>query len=199
MSIKAIIFDTDGMVVNGEMFSVQFSRKYSISYDLIEKFFINEFQDCLVGKADVKEVLQKYLPVWKWEDSVDSLLNYWFTSEHHIDQQLVDYTKDLRKRGRKCYLATNQEKYRVKYALEQMKFGQIFDQIFFSALMGYKKPQKEFFEKMMKELASLQKHEVLYWDDVKKDVKAARDFGFYGEVYTKFEDFKEKVEEYLLN
>lgn len=52
--IKAIIFDTDGMTVNSEMFSVQFNKDYGVPMDNLLPFFKNEFQPCLVGKADLK-------------------------------------------------------------------------------------------------------------------------------------------------
>jgi putative hydrolase of the HAD superfamily len=63
----------------------------------------------LIGKADLKEVVRPFLKEWGWEKSVEDFLDYWFKSEHKIDEELVDYIQELRKKGVNCYLVTNQK------------------------------------------------------------------------------------------
>lgn len=62
-------------------------------------FFNGEFQDCLIGKADLKNVVKKYLKNWGWQKSVDDLLKEWFQFEHNIDEELADYLSSLKKKG----------------------------------------------------------------------------------------------------
>jgi len=187
--IKAVIFDTDGMVVITDMFSVQYCKEYNVPYENILPFFKNEFQPCLVGKADLKEQIKPYLAKWGWKKSVDEFLGYWFKAENHIDQRVMDVISKLKQSGIKCYLATNQEKYRTEYLKKQMGFGAIFDRIFSSAEIGYKKNQSEFFSFIIKE-TGLKKDEIQYWDDTEKNVQGAKDFGVDARRYKNFEDFE---------
>jgi len=192
--IKVIIFDTDGMVVNSEMFSVQYNKDYGIPMDSLLPFFKNEFQPCLIGTADLKEEIKDYLPKWGWKDSVDSFLKYWFDAENHVDKRVVEAINKLRNAGFKCYLATNQEKYRTEYLRNEMGFGEIFDKVFSSAEVGYKKPQQEFFEFVLNDI-KLNKDEVQFWDDTDKNVEGAREFGFDANLYRDFDKFALKLKE----
>ena len=63
--IKAIIFDADGVVINSpEMFSIQYQKAFGISNDVMLPFFEGIFQDCLKGKADLKEELKHHLIIY---------------------------------------------------------------------------------------------------------------------------------------
>lgn len=193
--IKAIIFDADGMVIKkGLRFSDYLEKDSGISNEITKDFFDNEFQKCLIGRADLKEELAKHIEKWGWTRSLEDLLDYWFSVENRADSDLISLIQILRKKGILCYLATNQEKYRTEYLKNVMGFTREFDEIFSSAYIGYKKPQSEFFEYVLKSLpANLEKNEVSYWDDDEKHVEAAQQFGFQANFYTNLEDFREKV------
>lgn len=195
--IKAIVCDGDGMLINGERFSDYLAREYGIVLDKTASFFAGEFQDCLVGKADLKTIVPKYFEAWGWKKSVEEFLKEWFESERHIDKDLLGYLNVLRSRGIKVYLATNQEQYRTQYVLEDMGFRDMLDGIFSSARIGYKKPRKEFFEEMMRRLQGIENEEVLFWDDQQTRVDGAREFGLNAELYTTLDDFKSKIGKYI--
>jgi len=196
--IKAIIFDADGMVVITEMFSVKYCEEYKVPYETILPFFKNEFQPCLVGQADLKEQIKPYLEKWGWTKSVDDFLNYWFKAEHHVDQRVIETISKLRKSEIRCYLATNQELYRTQYLRNQMGFDTVFDKVFSSAEIGYKKPQHEYFEVIVEDLG-LSRDEVQFWDDQEKNVQLATEFGFDARLYTRFDEFEKVVGEYMLH
>ena len=53
------------MVIEREMrFSQRFSDEFDVPFEKIIPFFKNEFQLCLIGKADLKKELKKYLPTF---------------------------------------------------------------------------------------------------------------------------------------
>ena len=81
--------------------------------------------------------------------------------------------------------------------LDKMGFAEIFDKAYCSALLGCKKPNKEFYEKIFNDLGNIKKEEILFWDDKLENIKGAKDFGIQAEIYTNFGDFQEKMEKYL--
>ena len=189
--IKIIIFDTDGVLIHHEMyFSQRFSKEFGIPMDDVLQFFKNEFQLCLVGKADLKEELAKYFPKWKWERTVDELLAFWFENENNVDKRILENVTSLRKNGIRCYLDTNNEKYRVKYLFEDMGLKNYFDGSFSSAELGYLKPQQEFWAMIHEHLGHPDKKNVLVWDDDEKNVESAKFFGFNSEFYSTFDGYK---------
>ncbi|MBT5022473.1 HAD-IA family hydrolase [Candidatus Woesearchaeota archaeon] len=181
MTIKCVLFDTDGVIVcYGEMFSERISRENNINSEDIAPFFKEIFvPKCMIGQADLKEEVVSWLPRWKWEGDVDSLLKYWFDSEKKINNDVKELIVKLRKSGVKCYLATNQDKYRTEYLRNEMGFGKLFDGIFSSAYLGCKKPSQDFYSEVYNELGeSFSKDEILYIDDEEKNVNAGLEFGF---------------------
>ena len=195
MKLKAIIFDTDGMVLNGELFSTQFARKYNLSYEKVLPFFTHELQQCLIGKSDLKKEIVKYFLTWGYQGSVAEFLEYWFDLEaKNLDPKMIEYIRSLKDRGIKNYLATNQEKYRTQYLLKNMGFEKIFDQIFISSKLGFKKPEKQFFKIMMRALNNFDLEEIIFFDDQEENVVAAKKFGLSAKRYVNFEDFKNFVE-----
>ena len=193
MNIKAVIFDADGMVIHDTIwFSKRLVSEYGIKEELILPFFKNEFQDCLVGKADLKDELKKYIPQWGWPGTVDDLLEAWFKSEANTDERVLSVARDLIAKGINCSLATNNEKYRTNYIVEQMGFGKVFDKVYSSPVIGHKKPEQEFYQYIVDDL-QLNKDEVVFWDDEAKEMEELKKQGFMIEKYTDFESFKNKV------
>ena len=74
---STVLFDADGVMSDGTWLSLE--KDYGIPQETSTQFFDGGYKDCLVGKADMKEVLASYLQEWQWKGSVDDFCNYWLT------------------------------------------------------------------------------------------------------------------------
>lgn len=192
--IKVAIFDVDGVLINGERFSVALAREYGIPLEKTLPFFNGPFQDCIVGKADLKETLLPYLGIWGWAKGVDTLLDYWFEAEHKINNELIEYIQELRKNDTLCFLATDNEKYRFEYILNKMGFSKSFDKVYASANLGERKSSTIFFQRIFNELENINKEEIFFLDDDMDNIKVAKEFGIKAEIYTTVDRLKEIID-----
>jgi len=201
MNKKVILFDADGVVIRTEFFSVQYGKKFGLPPEKMLAFFNGIFQNCLIGKADLKKVIKPYLRQWKWDKNVDDFLLYWFKAEDKPDKRVINLVKELRKNAIHCYLATNQEKYRTEYIRNQMGFGKIFNGIFSSAEIGSKKPQQIFYEHIFQELKKhgFTKDQIMLIDDRSSHVDGAKKAGIDACLYTEFKQLQNLVKPLLKN
>ncbi len=194
--IKAVVFDVTGMLVPGRRFSHYFSQEYNLPMLVIEPFFMTDFQCCLVGKKDLKKILPVWLKKWSWKKGVDAFLAYWFLKESKLDKKLLTAVKKLQQRNIGCYIATNQEKYRLSYLKKEMGLQGLFNGIFGSCQLGYKKPDVMFFQKLQKAIG-YRAEQILYWDDQDKNTQAALKLGFKAETFKNFGFFRQMIKKYL--
>lgn len=196
--IKVILFDCDGPIIKrGKYFSQRLHEETGVVIDSQNEksFFKGIFLQCETGKADLKQVLPEWLPIWQWKGSVDDLLEYWFKGEADVDQQMKDYISALRQKGIKCYLATNNEIYRTEYLANVVGLKNFLDGFFSSCYLGYLKPQIEYWAEVYKSLSDVSKSEVLMIDNLAPAIESAKEFGFNAEHYENFETFKKTMEE----
>ena len=193
--IKAVIFDVDGMIVHGTRFSHRLAKKYNIFIETTAPFFAGVFQDCVIGRADLKKELKAYFPQWHWTGSLEEILNFWFDEKYNIiDERFFPLIEKIREKNIKCYLATNNEKYRAENLLTQRGIGKYFDGIFTSYSFHCKKPEIKFYEKILENLPNIKKEEILFWDDDSKNIEKAKEFGFKTQIYADFAEFKKTIE-----
>lgn len=197
--IKVILFDVDGVLVNGSKFAETLQNDYGITRNQTRDFFRGKFLDCLIGKADLKKEIEPFLKEWKIQLTADEFVQYWFKSEHSVNDSLVEMVKKLKASGIHCHLATNQEQYRVDYILKEMGFAELFEKVFSSSYVGVQKPEAAYFEKIMSELNAT-RDEVMLWDDIDRFVETARQFGINAELYTDTTNFRQIMrEKYMIN
>jgi len=197
--IKTIIFDADGMVLKRDSVlpSEKFAKDLNVPLENILVFFKNEFQLCKTGKADAKQVLEKYLPSWGWKKSPSEFLQCWFECDNTLNPEMIESIKNLREKGIKCYLATNNEKYRVEYFKNILNFKNIFDDVFSSDKIGCQKNQQAFWQTVYKKLKNPDKNSVLCWDNDQEKIHAIKEFGFLAELYTDFDTYKNIISNYI--
>lgn len=196
--IKTIFFDADGVIIKKhDYYSKELAKEFNISIDNINAFYKGDFLLCEAGKADLKEKFAPYLKSWGVTKSVDEILVDWFSYGNELDKKVVESIKNLRNQGMKCFVTTNNEKYRVEFFKKNLGFDSLVDGIFSSCDLGYFKKQPEFWTEVLKKLSNVKKEEVLVLDDDMKNVESAKAFGFNAEFYSDFEDYENKLIFYL--
>lgn len=196
MTIEAVLFDADGVLVFSSRFAHYLRHEYNVTPSMTRSFFQEAFTACLIGQAKLREVLPPFLEAWGWEGTVDQFITTWLTMDDAVDQRVAAVIDRLRGRNIPCYLATNQECNRARYMRSIMGFPEMFDGLFFSCELGCRKPDPAYYQSIQRALG-LQGAQLLFWDDDVENVKAARACGWSAELYTQFESFERSLEKYL--
>ena len=108
--IKIIIFDGVNLITHQEPLSIGLVRDYGFSMDKMLPFFTGPLQECVAGKADLKEIFPPYLNDWGWNKGLDAMLDYWFTRDHKIDTEMVSYINDLKNKRGIMFISNQQRK-----------------------------------------------------------------------------------------
>ena len=102
--INALVFDVDGVLVENKVFASVLEREYGISREMTAPFFHGPFEDCVLGRADLREALPAYLGKWKWPGSLDEFIRTWFEADARVNQpMLAVYQNDARRREALLY------------------------------------------------------------------------------------------------
>ena len=190
----------DGVVVNNATpFSARYSKEFGISIETMLPFFKGEFQDCLIGKADLLKILPKYFHEWKWNGTADELFAYWFMAESSFSKNMLGHVEQLRGKGIKCYLATNNEKHRTKFLFKDAGLQQYFDACFSSSTIGVKKSHRDFWDEVYVRIGEPGKGTLFVWDDDQENIETAKSYGLNAQLYTDFEAYKRRTEAFVVS
>jgi len=187
--IKYILFDIDGVLIpsNTTLFSEKYSDEHNIAVEVIVDFINNQGRLCKLGKADLLEELKIVKHKWNWAKSAEELLAYWINTEYLQNKKLIDIIQTLRKSGIKCYLASDNEKYRAAQLLQALEVNTNFDGYFFSYNLGHTKAEEEYFEVILLKLGINDPSEVMICDDSKRNLTVASTVGLKTFLYEGFE------------
>lgn len=180
MQHNVVLFDYDGVSFTGPSFSQRMREQYDTPIEAMLPFFKGPFHDCTFGKGDCKEIVAPYLATWSFPGTVDELMAFWFAVDD-VDQEVRDVITKLKARGAYVALASNQEKYRAASLRDKFGNGKIFDEVFASSEIGYKKNDARFFATVFAAIghyADNDKSKILFLDDDEDNVLTARAFGF---------------------
>lgn len=191
---KVILFDADGVVIakRQKYFSDRLVDDFGVTPEDAIDFVKNALSPAMKGKLDLKQELPLYLKKWNIEKSVDEMFDYWWSAENKVNDDVITVVDQLRQKGIKCYLASDQEKNRGIYIMNGMGLRQHFDGAFVSYELGLQKHDKEFFEKVLEEL-KVNPDEVFYWDDDQKNVDIAQSVGITSRYYSDYDSFAEEM------
>ncbi len=181
--MKLLLLDADGVVLKQtSYFSTYYEKEKKLPEHTLTEFFKTEFVRCQEGKADLKEVLPAYLPLWNWIGTADSFLEYWFAYDLHLNPRVMERVKELQKKGIKCCLASNQEKYRAEFIQNLLEQNSPLDHYFFSCEIGSRKDSPKFFKSILKKV-HVDPDAITYLDNSEENLASARACGIQSYLY----------------
>ncbi len=178
MAIKALMVDVDGVLVDGRPedgrpwhTSLEEDLGFS-SETLHELFFAPYWENIVVGRAGLMEGLTAALGRFAPHVSPAELVSYWFEKDSRLAEPLLRELSLVRSAGIRVYLATNQEHLRAAYLMETLRLAEHVDGIFYSARVGARKPDLEFFTTVQSGVG-LSGEELLLIDDDRRNTEGA--------------------------
>ncbi|MBN2442715.1 MAG: hypothetical protein JXJ04_15270 [Spirochaetales bacterium] len=197
---KIFIFDIDGVLIRvPHYYSLQLEKEgypHAVRY-LSAYYGSPENDQCLMGKADIKDVIIPFLNKFHWDNTADEYIHQQFQFEiKYVDKQLISFIQKLRKEHYLCFIGTDQERIRAGLLSESMNFSKNFDGSFISYNMGFRKCHDRYWEHVqceLKRIADMNNYEILFFDDIQTNIDVAIKNGIKGFLFTDITKFVKDI------
>jgi putative hydrolase of the HAD superfamily len=155
-----------------------------------QKGFVNAYEEGLISSRDFfKELKERYKLELEPEDFKE-IWNDIFEEDAGVSE-IILYLKE---KGYPIFLLSNTNELHFSYVMERYPIIHHFDEWILSFEVGAKKPQEKIYDVIF-ERKSLERHEVLYIDDIPDYIKAAAGFGIPGIVFREAADIWKVIRE----
>lgn len=185
-NIDFLIFDLGNVIIDIDIPLTIKELKNELTeeeFHLAENFFASEihahFETGLVDEVAFRNQVRKDFKKEWTDEKIDAIWNSLLLS---IPQERIDLLKELKNHYTICMLSnTNSIHYKkVEEILLRdcglQTFSPIFDRLFLSYEMGFKKPDPAIYEEMVKQLGTTADR-CLFFDDLKANLTAAENAG----------------------
>jgi len=174
MNRPVALFDADGVFLRTTQPGNFLAHRYGLSAEQTAEFR-KVMGNSLVGEADVKLELPRFLQEWGIAETAEEFLDKAFGSSGEIDEGVANVVKGLRRDGIFCGLATNQDKHQMRYLDQRLAIRTHFDATFVSCELGFRKPERDFFEAVQ---SALPAGPIAFWDDRQENLETAKACGW---------------------
>lgn len=103
-----------------------------------------------------------------------------------LNKELIAFIRELKQKGIKIGIASQQEYRRKQYLLAQPELNNLFDVHFFSCDIAYLKTQSAFYQYIVENHTE----KIYFWDDTIENVQIAHQSGIHSYLYTDLDRFK---------
>lgn len=195
--MRAVIFDLNGVFVQSPYLSDRFEAEFGIA----KEEFIPALKDVLTKArrsqtGDSFKYWQEYLAKWQINLSSEQFFDFWFKAEKE-DRAMVDLAKELKARGLKMFILSNNFAERARHYQQLFSFLEtVFDKIYYSWQTGFVKPDKMAYQNVLAE-NNLLAEECFYFDNSQKNVDVAKDLGFKAFLFEGAEVTRKTIEKFL--
>lgn len=176
--IKNIVFDLGNVILKGSpnivLEQIKIDKK---QYESIKNDFFNDWKSLDLGESTLREQLEKC----KFDFEIDSeieekLLHYYKYRPFNVE--ILELIKELKNKGYKIYILSNNNKEAEKYLLEIPDF-KAFDGWIFSCDYQIMKPDPKIYN-ILFETYNLKPEECFFIDDSRKNIETGNKLGMAG-------------------
>ena len=184
------MLDVDGVLVDGRPedgrhWQTSLEEDFGFTPDALhEAFFAPHWDGIVLGRAGLTECVTTALQELAPQVDPSAFVSYWFEKDSRVATAFLPELARVRSQGIRVYLATNQEHLRAAYLMDTLRLAEHVDGIFYSARLGVKKPDAEFFARVQAAVA-LSGEEMLLVDDSSQNVEAAIEAGWHAHHWMK--------------
>ncbi|WEK05596.1 MAG: HAD-IA family hydrolase [Candidatus Devosia phytovorans] len=195
---RAVLFDVDGVIIHGyhanparvRPWDANLLADMGVDPDRFRREFIFDLfmKKVITGEMALIPALERRLPALGYKGSPMVFAHYWLTHDSELNAPLLDVIRQLKAReGLKLYLATNQEHLRAQHLWSHLGLSDLFEDIFYAARIGARKPDPRFFTFVDDKLGP-QSEPPLFFDDSPEVIAGARKHGWEAVLFNTVDD-----------
>jgi putative hydrolase of the HAD superfamily len=196
---RAVFFDVDGVLIHGFHARPDLTRRWDTNLladmgvdpdRFVKEFIFDVFvKKVSTGHMSVIEALERHLPSLGYKGSPMTFHHYWLTHDSVLNEQLIARIRQLKaKADIRLFIATNQEHLRATWLWSHLGLHELFEDIFYSARVGVRKPERGFFDFVERKIGP-QTEPPLFFDDTPKVIDGARAAGWEAVLFNTIDDF----------
>ena len=180
--ISTVLWDADGVLQRTPTGFEESMRPALLGrVDDVEAFMVEAFaaeRPALTGDVQWVDVLPGLLERWGIPEAYDDLVRVWLSIAAVPGS--LELVRALRAQGIRCCLATNQDVVRGTFMQDDLGYGHLLDEAFYSYEMKVAKPDPAYFTTILTRVGE-EPERVLFIDDSLRNVEAARQVGLAAE------------------
>ena len=194
--MKNLIFDVGGVLI-GYRWKEMFTDDFGLSDEGAEELAVRIFDDPLWpdfdrGLIEVDDLVEHYCALYPDSECYFKRLFY-ENDKMATDREAVwEKIAELKSRGYAIYILSNYSEFLFKKHTDHMSFRKIIDGGIVSYEVGAIKPEPKIYEKLLDKY-SLDPATCIFYDDIEKNVEAARSLGLESYLVTSEEDLLDKL------
>ena len=184
MKIKNIIFDLGNVLIplEREAAGDAFSRLLSADHQQTDVFSfktLDAFTEYETGLISSEQFLENIRCYFRADVSNEEIISAWNKIIGNFPAEHVSMLKDLSQKYRLFVLSNTNEIHANKYEKEVPgveHLGDLFEKLYYSHILGIRKPQSEIYERVLAE-NGLNPAETLFADDLAENIESAGKLG----------------------
>jgi len=190
--VKAIIFDIGGVLVENSNVPVlqQLADKYQLEFTAVQEVIFFYSQQLALGEITETEILDEVAKKFGLPETGAELYKT-VTDIYRPIEEVWEYVRQLTGKYQLAILsnmgldgvATHEQEYQI---------SKYFAPVFYSANWKMKKPNPEFYQKLVEEMG-VEVKECIFIDDMPRNVDVAKGLGMQGIVYLNPEQLKTEL------
>lgn len=200
--IKAICFDLDGVYFTPKgknSFHQALVTEYGASKEVVDELMYRSPEMAKLVRGQISpEVFWNRVREISGITASDHELTERWVRDYEVSPEVREVILGAKKNGYKTCVCTNNNGIRLPILMKRFNLQGDFDVIVSSHEIGYTKPSKEIFGKLLEKLA-VKPQELIYSDDNPNRLSGASELGIVTFVFENFNQFAARLKEYGVN